>query len=553
MIVRRAWLLLTPNTQYTMKKIWFTLCALALVLSAFAQDYKTVRPAIKEVTVFLSGAQITHVGDVQLKAGENKIRIAGLPVYLDPNSVQVEGNPDYTILSVRHQVNYLLEENSSPEVKQITDSIELINERIEEARVMMDVYNDEFAMLKSNQIIKGQDDPLLTEDLQEMANFVRNRSKEIRFKLLELQKSNEKNQAVIDRLNNRLSSMNASLQNNPGEVLVTINVDREKRSSLRLSYVAQAAGWVPVYDLRADEINSPIDFVYRAKVFQSTGMDWNDVMLTISTGNPTVGGQVPILSPWYVNIYEPYAPRGRADMYMKAPAEAPAAYNSFEPTQSLSNSGMTSASFITAVSNGVNVEFSISVPYDIPSDNQQYDVIMQKQKLKGSYAYVAVPKLDKDAFLQVKIADWMQYSLLAGESNIYFKGTSVGKGYIDPAMATDTLSISLGRDKSINVKREQIKEFCKTNVFGSTQSTSKAFEITVTNTKKQAIEMVLEDQLPISQNEELEVDTEELSGGSYDETTGKVTWNIKLEPGQTMKKQLKFTVKYPKKKYVSGL
>lgn len=536
------------------KKIWFTLCALALVASAFAQDYKTVRPAIKEVTVFLSGAQITHVGDVQLKQGENKIKIAGLPIYLDPNSVQVEGNPDYTILSVRHQVNYLLEENSSPEVKQITDSIELVNERVEEARVMMDVYNDEFAVLKANQSIKGNDDPLLTEDLQEMTNFVRNRSKEIRFKLLELTKSIEKNNAIIARLNNRLSSMNASLQNNPGEVLVTINADKDKRASLRLSYVAQAAGWVPVYDLRADEINAPIDFVYRAKVFQSTGMDWNDVMLTISTGNPTVGGQVPILNPWYINIYEPYVQGRKTEAYYKAPMAAPAAaYDNFEPTQSLSNEGMTSASFITAASNGVNVEFSISVPYDIPSDNQQYDVIMQKQKLKGSYAYVAVPKLDNDAFLQVKIADWMQYSLLAGESNIYFKGTSVGKGFIDPAMATDTLSISLGRDKSINVKREQIKEFCKTNVFGSTQSTSKAFEITVTNTKKQAIDMVLEDQLPISQNEELEVDEKELNGGTYDETTGKVTWNIKLEPGQTVKKQLKFTVKYPKKKYVSGL
>jgi uncharacterized protein (TIGR02231 family) len=193
------------------------------------------------------------------------------------------------------------------------------------------------------------------------------------------------------------------------------------------------------------------------------------------------------------------------------------------------------------------------VPYDIPSDNQQYDVTMQTQSLKAEYAYVTIPKLDNDAFLRALVTDWAQYSLLPGESNIYFKGTYVGKGYIDPALANDTLSLSLGRDRAISVKRDQIKDYCKTGFFGGKQQTTKAYEITVQNNKKQAIQLVIEDQLPISQNGEVEVEAEEISGATFDSVTGKLVWKVTLAPGETVKKQIRFNVKYPKKKFVSGL
>src|SRR6185436_8388544 len=136
----------------------------------------------------------------------------------------------------------------------------------------------------------------------------------------------------------------------------------------------------------------------------------------------------------------------------------------------------------------------------------------QSQTLKAEYAYITIPKLDNDAFLRSQITDWAQYSLRPGESNIYFKGTFVGNGYIDPALANDTLDLSLGRDKAINVKREQIKDFCQTGFFGNKQQTTKAYEITVQNNKKQSVQLIIEDQIPISQNGDIEVETEELSG-----------------------------------------
>lgn len=537
-----------------MKKMMTAVMLIFSITTLTAQSSKLITTETTEVTVFMNGAQITEETTVQLKEGENQFKVSELPLYMDPNSVQVEGNPNYTILSVRHQVNYLVDANSSPKIKALKDSLEDALFKQQEFNALRQVVMQEKMLLEANRDIKSENAVLVPEDVEDMANFFKKRFTEIEYRLLELSEKDKKNNAEIIRLQNQLNNLNARKGTNPSEVLITLMAKKAGSTSLKFNYFTQSAGWYPVYDLRADDINTPIEFSYRAKVYQSTGKDWEDVNLTISTGNPTVGGQVPTLYPWYLNIYDPrpvsYGRAGaKAEMYKDA---APAAaYDNSIATGFLQEE--TAAGYTQLQSNAVNTEFKISIPYDIPSDNQQYDVTMQQQTLKASYAYVTIPKLDNDAFLRAQITDWAQYSLLPGESNIFFKGTFVGKGYIDPALANDTLNLSLGRDKSVVVKRDQIKEFSKTGVFGGKQQTTKAFDITVQNNKKQSITIIIEDQLPISQNSDITVEAEELSGGAYDAQTGKVVWNATLAPGETWKKQLRFVVKYPKKKYLTGL
>jgi len=538
-----------------------TFVALASFQTLAQSTSKTIATKINDVTVFMNGAQVTENGSVQLKEGENIFRITDLTAYLDPNSIQVEGNAGYTIMSVRHQINYTLDQSSSPMVKAVNDSLEEARFKQQELIGLKNVVIQEKTLLENNRKIGGENSTLVVEDLQDMANFFRKRFQELEYRWIELGDQEKKNNLEISRLSNQLNSMNARKGTNPSEILVTLIAQKATTTNLKVSYVVRNAGWYPVYDLRAEDVNSPVEFVYRAKVYQSTGRDWEKVNLTISTGNPSVGGQIPTLYPWYVNVYEPvvygnYDKRSQADSYMNSTPSV--AYEETLSEVVISGSGAgkaapTAADYTTVQNNTVNTEFKISVPYDIPSDNQQYDVTMQTQSLKAQYAHITIPKIDNDAFLRAQITDWAQYSLLPGESNIYFKGTFVGKGYIDPAQANDTLNLSLGRDRAVNVKREMLKEYSKTGIFGSKQQTSRAFEITVQNNKKQAIELVIEDQLPISQNSDVEVNTEEISGAQYDANTGKLTWKVNLAPGETIKKQLRFTVKYPKKKYIAGL
>jgi uncharacterized protein (TIGR02231 family) len=531
--------------------LFFALCAFV----SFSQS-KSVTAPITDVTLFLSGAQVTHKGDVSLKRGENTLVLSGLTAGMDVNSIQILGNKDYTILSVKHQMNYT-SKVSNTRVRAIQDSVKLLGFQTSERASLRAVYQEEKAFLQANRSIKGDNALLIREDLSEMADFYRSRMKEIEYKILDLNQTDRESNEKLQHLQTQLSQLQSQNVTNPGEIEFVVTTDEDKKSDVVITYLATNAGWTPYYDLRAEDIESDIEFTYRAKVWQGTGADWKRINLTISTGNPNVGAQVPALNPWYVNIYAPQAYRGRAkaeDDYNQKPSALASGYMAeMDKSSRAMNSMQTSASFTTITSNSVSTEFKISIKYDIASDNQPVEVVMQKQRLKASYKYVAIPKLEAAAYLQADIIDWMQYSLLSGESNIYFKGTFVGNGYIDPALANDTLQLSLGRDNAITVKRDQVKDFCKTSVFGVKKSTSKAYEITIVNTKKKAINIEVYDQVPLTQNADLEVAVEELSGATQDAATGKVTWKMTVEPEKTEKRQLRFTVKYPKKNLIQNL
>lgn len=542
----------------SMKKLLLALFVLAST-TLFAQS-KIITAPITDVTVFLSGAQVIHKGEIALKKGETTYVLSGLTAGMDPNSIQVVGNSAYTILSVKHQLNYNAR-SSNPKVKAVQDSIKLLSFQAQERSSMRNVYQEEKALLQANRTIKGDNSVLLKDDLQEMADFYRARMKEIEYKFLELSQLDREGNEKLSKLQQVLSQLQAESQTNPGEIEFVLKSDTEEKADIEIRYIAQNAGWTPFYDLRSEDLNSDIEFTYRAKVWQGTGNDWKRVNLTISTGNPSQGAQVPLMSPWYINVYQPiaYDKRKREETYNwnQAPSVARDdmsgyAYGINEKSIA-SNSMMTSASYTVITNNSVSTEFKITVKYDIASDNQPVEVVMQKQKLKATYKYVAIPKLDLAAYLQAEIVDWMQYSLLPGESNIYFKGTFVGNGYIDPALANDTLSLSLGKDASITVKRDQVKDFCKTNVLGGKKTTSKAYEITIVNTKKIPIYMELYDQVPLSQNADIEVTVEDISGATHDLASGEVLWKLDVAAGANVKKQLKFTVKYPKKSLIQNL
>lgn len=537
-----------------MHKLIITLAAIISSIQLLAQqELKTMETKITDVTIFMAGAQVSETGNASLKEGENQLRIAGLPASLDANSIRVEGNDAFTILGVRHQVNYLAAATPTAKQKAIQDSLDDALFKQKEYAGLKDVLIQEKSMLEYNRTIKGENTTLIAEDLRDMADFFRSRHTEIAYKWIELEEKERLNNQEIARLQNALNSMNAKRNSNPSEIIVALNAPRSTNAVIRISYFVQNAGWYPVYDLRAEDVNSPIVFNYRAKVYQSTGTDWKNVNLTVSTGNPTVVGEIPQLYPWYLYeqqaTYQEVAIRSGRQPMIANETPAVAAYDDMQSIQK----GKTSADYVTVQNNTVNTEFKIAIPYTIPSDNVQYDVAMKTETLKATYTYITVPKLDNDAFLKARITDWAQYSLLPGESNIYFKGTFVGKGYIDPTQANDTLDLSLGRDRGISVDRTMLKDYCKNNLLGNKKTTSKAYEIAIQNNKRQSIELIVEDQIPVSQSGEITVDAEEVSGAIYDSATGKLTWKLVIQPGEIVKKQLRFTVSYPKKVIVAGL
>ena len=201
---------------------------------------------------------------------------------------------------------------------------------------------------------------------------------------------------------------------------------------------------------------------------------------------------------------------------------------------------------VVQTENQTSFEFDIKTPYTISSDNKNFTVDVEHYSLDAKYEYYCTPKVVKDAFLTANIVNWEKYNLLEGEANIFFENTFVGKSVLDVRYISDTLNISLGRDKNVIVKREKIKDFTTRQFLGNKKEETRDWQISVKNNKGLPVNMVILDQIPVSTNQEIEVTVENISGAIFNNESGEVKWKFKLEPSGKKDFELKYKVKYPK-------
>ena len=177
-------------------------------------------------------------------------------------------------------------------------------------------------------------------------------------------------------------------------------------------------------------------------------------------------------------------------------------------------------------------------------------VEISQVNLDAGYQYYVAPKISTDVFLTATVTGWNKYNFLSGEANLFFEGTFIGKSLLDTHATTDTLNLSLGTDKNIVVTRTLQKELTQRQSFGSNRKETRDWLIEIKNHKSQLVNLLMEDQVPVSQNSSIDVEVQELTGGKHVAANGKVSWNFLLNSQDDKKVQLKYMVKYPKNQTV---
>ena len=403
-------------------------------------------------------------------------------------------------------------------------------------------------MLNSNKAVGGSNVGVNAESLRKVIDFYRQRMIELKSKNLEIDKKQLKLSERIKRINDQIEVENGKMNQPYGSIFINISSKQRTNIDVELSYFAQGASWRPTYDLRAKDVSNPINLLYKALVTQNTGENWENVHVSLSTGNPTLGGNKPQLNPWYLRYQQPIyfenispqsKERNMKSMQMDAGQiqEAPIALSL--PVQLQENQLVT--------------EFDIQLPYSVLTDGKEVMMDIQSYSLPASFAYYSTPKLDKDAFLIASITGWEKLNLLPGNSNVYLEGSYVGESFINSATTTDTLQLSFGRDKRIVIKRERVKDLNTVKFIGGNVEKEFLYETTIRNNKKEGLTITIEDQVPIKTDESMKVTNGELSGGNLIEETGIISWKIEIKPGETKKIRLGYKVKYPKDKIISGL
>ena len=259
-----------------MKNTITTLTLSFITIISFAKDTdKKVKSDIKSVTVFLNGAQVTSTASVTLGAGTTNVIFEGLSQNIWDNNIQARGEGDFTILSVVRKLNYLDPNEMPKEIKNLQDSLQSLQDKMELQNTMWKIYDLEEQMLNANKSIGGQNTGVNVADLEKALNLIRSRMTELQYKKLESKQKQKKIQENIASLSAQLNEMNAKQKKVSSDITVTVSAKGPVNAKIYLSYVIQNAGWTPCYDIRAIDNASPVKLEYKAKVWQNSGYDWD--------------------------------------------------------------------------------------------------------------------------------------------------------------------------------------------------------------------------------------------------------------------------------------
>lgn len=534
-----------------MKKLILTI-VIAATLSLIIADAqeKQVSAGISHVTVFRQGAQISGEVPLNLQPGTLDLVAGGLSPYIDVNSIQVKGEGDFMILGVNHRNNYLENPVESATIADLRAKIEALEIKIEDEKTSVDVLLEKERFLKANYDVVTNKTTITSEQMKSFLDLYSVNTESVKFAILKrnrLIKDYEKEKLALE---NQLSSSVDRSKLPTGEIVISVTNTRPVTGKLLLSYVVMNAGWVPSYDIRVDDISAPASIIYKANIWQNSGVEWKEVKVSLSNASPMTAGALPLLNPWFIDFYQPENIYGLNEVVVVARGEKSMPSRQAKAEESMMMDAESAPLPVSVNESTISFSFDINIPKTIPSGGKPETVELQRLTVPATYIYESVPKLNSSAYLIGNITGWEKYNLLPGESNIYFNNTFTGKGYINTAELTDTLPVSLGADNNITVRRERRVDFTSQKLIGANRVETKSFLISVRNNKKQPVDIRLHDQIPLSQNSSIEVSATELSGGNLDPATGKIRWDLKIAAQETREIILTYTVRYPKNQKV---
>jgi len=544
-----------------MKKLFFLSIAMAFSFIANAQNdpTQTITSPVESAIIYLYGAEVTHNQQVNLAAGRNNIVFVGLSSKLVSKSIQVNIGNNVSILSISDAINYMANQKESSRIKQLKDSSVLINDALKNISYEMDAYNTEKNMLLKNQSIGGNEKGVPIAELKLASDFYRNKIKEINAELFRLEKKQTQLNETNYKINQQLYELNAKNNQPTAEISILVSSPVKTTAIIDLKYVVLDAGWAPSYDLKAEDVNQPIELKYRAKVFNNTGIDWNNIKIKLSTSDPSKSAAKPELNTWNLDfvasggmktrkISAAYESNSAIQLNEGYIQNAPSSmdFDKKELEKAKTKQQQAPIEFEEIQVSELSAEFDIKTAYTIPSDSKPYIVDVTEYKLPATFKHYSVPKIDRDAFLLARITGWEDLNLVEGPANVYFSGTYVGQSYIYTRSTDDTLDLSFGRDNKVLVTRTKIKEYSSKKLIGNSTKETFSFEMVIKNNRKTPIQIDLEDQLPISTKSDITVETIETTKGELDSKTGKLTWAYTLQPGEVKKVILTFSVKYPR-------
>jgi uncharacterized protein (TIGR02231 family) len=548
------------------------LSLLFLPTLAEANDLKAASK-ISRVTIYPGAAVVTRETQIDVPAGDHTVLLENIVPEINENTLTVKGRSTgaVKIFGASIQTEYLTQA-SDERVKSLQNKIEALDDEISSQNGKVKSLEKQRAFLDSVQLHSAQQVPkdLITKipsvpELEQLGSFVgksfaelESQSEGLRLKLRQLHRDKE---ALVQKL----QELNSAYSKVKRAIAVAVQADSGVKLTLEVSYLVGAVNWQPVYDARVAFEEKKVDLALFGLISQTTGEDWQDALLTISTARPSIGGHMPQLDSWWLRPFQPQAYRApMAGMMMKSAMEDSSAQLAMDAP---AENGMVAErkaemAYAQTEMQGVRAVFKITRPVNVKSDGTQQRVPITAMTLPAHFEYASTPALVPYAFLKSEVENNQTATLLPGRVNVFLNGDYVGSSSIVKAIGQkEKFDLYLGADEGVTVSRELIEEKSDDTLFAGIPSPNKVmrytYKVSVENYKALPIKLNLFDHLPVSQDDKIKVKDVKFSLAptqkDYKDRKGVMLWALGLPAQQKQEITYSFAVEHPRNVQIEGL
>lgn len=512
--------------------------------------------AVDAVTVYPDGASVSRVITLDLPPGDNTLVAKDFPLTLDPSSLRVEGEAGtrLTIGAIDTRPPRAAPPVNLPELDKRIEALK--DERANLAgAINAAIARRKFAERFAETSPAGLGEKGEARPIAEWRAAFAAVSEEVAAADTAIRDA-ERKQRDIDREIARLESDRATKPPSKLEVRIDLATAAVAKAKLRVTYAVRNARWAPLYDARLDtgakDRKPALELVRRAEITQATGEDWSNVALAVSTVRTARGGSAPQLGSLIVQYPQPPRPLAAGSVSsdtaklraMPAPMAAESSVQRAEERQAAVEVG------------GFQVTFRIPGRVSLGANAGAKSLRVSTATIAPALAVRSVPVRDPTAFLEASFVQSEDAPLLPGRVAIYRDGVFVGRAQMAAAGKDETVRLGFGADDKVKIERTVVRrnEGSAGLIVTTSKTDERAFKTTVRNGHDFPIRIAVEDQLPVSENEEIQVEmlpsTTPPTATNVRERRGVLEWAYEAKPGEVRDIAFAWRVRWPKDKGV---
>ncbi len=503
-----------------------------------------VKTEVKEVSIYRRSATVIRAGIAKLEAGRNLVYIAGMTNTADSGSFRLKFPPAVKALNMQI-VNV-----DDVDLGEDKESVR-IQEKIADLAYQINMCNFLTELRKTNGDFSGRTDISIEAQESYMQRLPEELDK-IHKELRELTKAQ-------DLLSKELEEVKK--EEEKPLIMAELITEGAEEVPFILQYQENAANWSPKYEVRFAGTDQPLSVSMKARINQSSKEDWKQVKVTLFSGNPVATDAIPELKSLQLSFYEPPTPSPMMGFMGMGMAAASMASSSAMAMQSAAGASMAPAMNMEAMKQMAAIQteeaavseeesmtaFELPSLKDILSDTSGNLADLKNFSVAAKYHVLCIPKLSDKCFMTAEIVstDW---PLPPAKASVYLKDTLAGDFYVDSNSETDTFNLSLGNDERIAVVRTELPRKTQEALIKNQKKTQYAYKISLVNNSSETVNVKIVDQIPVSTEKTIVVETSELSKGVLNEESGEISWELPAESKKEILLNVSYSVAWPKDK-----